>query len=283
MQPILAALAFGASTLASAAPRFAEIRLSTGIRLHYAEDGPSAGTPVIVLHGYSDSWFSFSRVMPLLAREARVYALDLRGHGNSDRPASGYRMGDLAADVLAFMDAKGIARATILGHSMGGLVAQQVALAAPQRVSRLILVSTARTVRGFDGVDELGKAIESLPEPVPPEFVREFQTSTVHVPVPDAFMDRVVAESLRLPARVWRELLAGMLATEPAVALGRSGIPTLLVWGEKDAYIPRTAQDELIAMIGTATLTVYTGTGHAPHWERPADVARDVLAFVKGG
>src|SRR5687768_13080157 len=140
-----AVAALGASV--NDTPRFADIRLATGIRLHYAEQGPATGTPIILLHGYSDSWFSFSLVLPALSRENRVYALDLRGHGNSDRPASGYRMRDMAADVIAFMDAKGIARATIIGHSMGGFVAQHVALAAPRRVSQLVLIGTATTPR----------------------------------------------------------------------------------------------------------------------------------------
>ena len=92
--------------------------------------------------------FNWARlVLPTLARDARVYALDLRGHGNSDRPKKGYQIRDLAADVLAFMDAKGIVRATIVGHSLGGFIAQQVALAAPRRVSQLVLVGTATTPR----------------------------------------------------------------------------------------------------------------------------------------
>ena len=70
--------------------------------MHFAEQGESRGEPIILLHGYSDSWFSFSRVLTPLAREARVYALDLRGHGKSDQPAAGYGMRDLAADVVAF-------------------------------------------------------------------------------------------------------------------------------------------------------------------------------------
>jgi len=112
-------------------PRPVDIRLSTGVRLSYVEKGPADGQPVIFLHGYSDSRFSYSRVLPLLPGNVRAFALSLRGHGDSDRPTSGYAMQDLAADVIAFMDAKRIVRATIVGHSMGSIVAQQVALAAP--------------------------------------------------------------------------------------------------------------------------------------------------------
>jgi len=261
-------------------PRFGEVQLSTGIRMHYAEQGESRGEPIILLHGYSDSWFSFSKVLTPLARESRVYALDLRGHGKTDKPAAGYHMRDLAADVVAFMDAKRIDRATVIGHSMGGFVAQQVALAAPKRVSRLVLVGTATTPRNIVGFGDLEQAIATLPEPVPESFAREFQVSTVHGPVGDAFMDRAVAESLRLPARVWRELMIGMKTTDRAESLGTSGIPALVLSGEKDSYITRKETDALVAMVGATRRREYANTGHALHWEQPAAFAKDVLAFV---
>ncbi len=260
-------------------PRFADVQLSTGIRMHYAEQGESRGDPIILLHGYSDSWFSFSRVLTPLASEARVYALDMRGHGESDKPAAGYHMRDLAADVVAFMDAKGITRATVIGHSMGGFVAQQVALAAPKRVSHLVLVGSGTKPRNIVGFDELQRAVESLPDPAPESFAREFQVSTVHTPVGDEFMDRAVAESLRLPTRVWRALAAGMKATEPADALYWSGIPVLVLRGEKDAYISAAEADALVAMVGSARRKTYVNTGHALHWEQPAAFAKDVIAF----
>ena len=219
---LLAAAIWGAP--AQAAPRFNEIRLSTGVRLHYAEEGPANGSPVIMLHGLSDSWFSFSKVMPLLGKRHRVYALDLRGHGNSDKPATGYHMRNLAEDVVAFMDAQKIARATIVGHSMGSFVAQQVALAAPQRVSRLVLVGSGTTPNEFGGMQEFYEAAAALPEPVPEAFARDFQVSTIYRPVGDAFLERAIDESLKLPSRVWRELVKGMSATDAAVGLGRLGL-----------------------------------------------------------
>ena len=278
---LLATLALGLAAPTSDAPRFGDVQLSTGIRMHYAEQGESRGEPILMLHGYSDSWFSFSRVLTPLARETRVYALDLRGHGKTDQPSSGYHMRDLAADVVAFMDAKGISRATVIGHSMGGFVAQQVAFAAPKRVSRLILVGTVRKPTNLAGFNELEKAVMSLSDPVPDAFAREFQLSTVHTPVGDEFINRAVEESLRLPARVWKELAAGMAATDAAVSLGRSGIPTLVVRGEKDAWVTATETDSLAKMVAAKRRKAYTNTGHAVHWERPAEFASDVVAFRK--
>ena len=264
-----------------AAPvRFGDARLRTGVRLRYAVQGDPSGQPVILLHGYSDSWYSFSRLLPLLPVGLRVYALDQRGHGGSDRPATGYAMRDLVADVLAFMDAQGIARATIVGHSMGSFVAQQVALAAPGRVARLALVGSATSVRRFEGIDALRPVVDSLRDPIPEPFAREFQLSTIHHPVPAAFVDRVVADSRKLPARAWRQLMDGMFAAEPPVRLRASRIPTLVLWGERDAFVGRAEQHALVALLGTATLIAYPETGHAPHWERPDDVARDLAAFI---
>jgi pimeloyl-ACP methyl ester carboxylesterase len=262
-------------------PRFSHVTLSTGVRMHVAEQGPATGEPVILLHGYSDSWFSFSRILPLLPDDYRVFALDMRGHGQSSQPARGYAMDDLAADVLAFMDAKGIVRATIVGHSMGGFVAQQMALAAPKRVSRLVIVSSARTVHEFAGIDEFKQVVESLRDPVPREFAEEFQRSTLQRPVPNAFLEGVIAESQRLPVRVWQGIMQGMLAAQPAVSLGRSGIPALVMWGDKDAWPPRAEQDSLVAMLRTASLKVLRDMAHAPHWEAPDEFARELVGFLR--
>jgi pimeloyl-ACP methyl ester carboxylesterase len=260
--------------------RFAEAHLETGVRIHYAEQGDPAAHPVILLHGFTDSWFSYSLVLPDLARRHRVYALDLRGHGDSDRPATGYTLEALAADVIAFMDHKGIRRATVVGHSMGSFVAQQVVAAAPERVARLVLVSSTTTPRNIVGIDEFARAIQALEDPVPPEFAREFQVSTIHHPVPDEFLDEAVHVSLKLPARVWRDILAGMLATGPVAGLGQHRIPTLILWGDRDGGFPRAEQDALVAAIPGAVLKVYPETGHALHWERPGEFARDLEAFL---
>ena len=85
-----------------------DVTLRNGVRLGYAERGPRLGPVVLMLHGLTDSWFSFSRVLPLLPKELRVIAVDQRGHGESDRPASGYTMDHFAVDLLQLMDALNI-------------------------------------------------------------------------------------------------------------------------------------------------------------------------------
>lgn len=262
------------------AGRFDDVELRTGVRLRYLEQGHPAGHPIIFLHGYSDSSFSYSRILPLLPDRYHAYALDLRGHGDSERPASGYAMRELATDVIAFMDARQVREATVVGHSLGSFIAQEVTLAAPERVARLVLIGSGTSIHRVQGIGELEAATDALEDPVPLEFVSAFQASTVYRELPAEFMDQVNQESLKLPARVWRSVMSGMLATGPAVELGDLGIPTRILWGDRDAIFPREEQDLLLGMIPHAVLTVFAETGHAPHWERPSEVARELRAFI---
>jgi pimeloyl-ACP methyl ester carboxylesterase len=266
-------------TMDLASLRFSEAHLSTGVRLRYAEQGNPAYPPLILLHGYTDSWFSFSRVLPSLAARYHVYAPSQRGHGDSERPAAGYAMTDFAADVVAFMDAMGLPNATVVGHSMGSIVAKHVALVAPQRVARLVLIGAA-TTWDTPEIREFLEVVNSLEDPVPAAFAQEFQASTIYAPLPAEFMNRVVAESHKLPAHVWRAALAGCLGADYSAKLGQIRMPVLLCWGEQDAYTPRAEQDALVAGLGDATLKVYVDTGHSPHWERPEQFVRDLDEFM---
>ncbi len=262
--------------------QFATTQLATGVRLHYAERGDPQGEPIIFLHGYSDSWFSYSRVLPLLPPEYHAFALTERGHGDSDKPECCYTVDDFAADVDEFMDAVGIEKATLVGHSGGSFMAQRVALSYPHRVSRFVLIGSAMTLLNNEGVRELGKEMLALEDPVPPEFVREFQESTIYYPVPEEFFETVVSESLKLPARVWRDYWKGVVLTvDHAARLDGIDVPTLILGGEQDALFPREEQERLAAAIPGATLKKYPETGHAVHWERPEWVVRDLEGFMK--
>jgi pimeloyl-ACP methyl ester carboxylesterase len=91
----------------------------------------------------------------------------------------------------------------------------------------------------------------------------------------------VVAESLKVPARVWREAFAGFLEDDFADELDAIEAPTLLVWGDRDALVPRRDQDIARTTIPDATLIVYEGAGHAAHWEEPKRFAADLVAFAR--
>ena len=280
---MLGPLLAGVLLVRSPALRFGQVELPTGVRIHYAEQGDSTGPAVILLHGYSDSWYSFSRVLPLLPERYRVFALDQRGHGESGAPAEGYAPRDLAADVVSFMAAKGIDRATIVGHSVGSLVAQQVAAAAPHRVSGLVLIGSGTTLRKMEGLSDLQAAVAGFTDLAPLDFIRDFQLSTIHLPVPDAFLGRVIAESRRLSAATWKALLDGFVAADPVEALRNTRTPTLLLWGELDAVFAPAERNALAQLLGTAQRIDYAETGHAPHWERPGEVARDLVSWLDRG
>jgi pimeloyl-ACP methyl ester carboxylesterase len=162
---------------------------------------------------------------------------------------------------------------------MGSLVAQQLALDRPERVARLVLVGGAPQVRS-DAATELAREVEGLADPVPEEFVRGFQLSTLHRPIPAPVLERAIAESRKLPARVWRALMRGILAFDVRERLREIGCPTLLVWGAHDVIFGRAEQEELLAGIRGAALRVYEDSGHAPHWEEPERFARDLADFV---
>ena len=248
--------------------RFATTRMGTGPQVHYVEQGDQDGQPIVLLHGYTDSWFSFSRLLPLLPAHYHAYAFSQRGHGNSERPACCYTMDDFAADVVAFLDAVGVERATLIGSSSGGVIARWVAETRPERVSRLVQIgSFLRHVN--EATLAFQEAVRALADPVPEDFAREFQVSTLHVPLPTLFLERVVAESRKLPARVWRAVLDGFMAADDVDRLGRIAAPTLLLWGERDAYIPREDQERLAAAIPGARQVVYPEIGHSLQWERP--------------
>jgi pimeloyl-ACP methyl ester carboxylesterase len=180
--------------------RSRQVPLRTGPILRCSERG-AGDEPVLLLHGYSDSAHSFAPILPLLPARWRVLAPDQRGHGDSDRPRDGYSMEQLAADAAALLDATGAGAATVVGHSMGSLVALRLALDHPERVARLVLVGS--TPATSDAVRALALEVAALADPVPAAFVRGFQEGAVHRPVPAAFFEQAVSESRKLPARVW--------------------------------------------------------------------------------
>jgi pimeloyl-ACP methyl ester carboxylesterase len=254
------------------------VELPNRVRLEYVEQGDPTGVPVVCLHGYTDSWRSFEEVLPLLPASIRAVALSQRGHGDSSRPATGYRPHDYAADLAAFMDAIGVESAVLVGHSMGTSVAQRFAIDQPARTRGLVLLASTTTWKHSEVlVDLWGSVVSTLSDPVDPSFVREFQASPAMAP---SFVDMVVQESLKLPARVWRAALQDLLATDFSPELGAIVAPTLVVWGGQDIVAPECEQEPLAAAIPNARLTVYPDAGHGVHWDESARVAADIAAFV---
>lgn len=261
--------------------RIATVRLSTGPTLNYAEHGAPDGQPVLFLHGWPDSSFSFSRVIPFLPERYRVFVLDQRGFGDSERPPVGYGIRDFADDAAAFLDAMTIPRATVVGHSFGSFVGRRLAIAHPDRVERLVLIGTGWLGRN-EVTAEVQRMMLDLPDPVSEEFARDFQASTVYSAVPGDFFERIVAESLKMPSRVWRDIFDGLLGYEDVSDLARITTPTLLIWGARDALFSRLDQDRVLGQIRGARLRTYEEIGHCPNWECPEQLAADLQAFIDG-
>jgi non-heme chloroperoxidase len=260
--------------------RSANIQLDDGTRLHYVESGRADGQPVLFLHGWPDSWFSFSRVLPSLPPALRAIVIDQRGFGDSDRPDDGYAIRDLGADAIAVLDALGIDRAAVVGHSFGSFIARSAAVSHPDRIANLALIDT-----GFADtnpvIHDLQASLRDLPDPIPEAFAREFQASTVYRPLPQEFFDRLIVETLKLPSRLWRPLIDRLIEYDDIREVGRIAVPTLLLWGDRDALFSRSEQDRFLEALPSAELIVYADTGHCPNWERPDDVAADISRFVR--
>jgi non-heme chloroperoxidase len=177
------------------------------------------------------------------------------------------------------MDHLGIGTATVVGHSWGTLVARAVAEDFPQRVERLALIGALEAPVN-QGMHELDAEVRGLGDTVPESFVREFQESTLAAPLPEAFMEKVVAESRRLPAPAWHAAMHALVTADDADRLADIAVPTLLVWGEHDSFFLHPEQERPLAAIPGARLTMIPGAGHATHWDRPAEVAAELAAFV---
>jgi non-heme chloroperoxidase len=129
---------------------------------------------------------------------------------------------------------------------------------------------------------ELLTAVRALEDPVPEQFARELQGAAAHVTLPEVFFEGLVAESLKLPARVWKATLENLFAFDDKAELWRIAAPTLLIWGEWDRWLPREEEEEhLGVIIPGARLVEYPTTGHSPNWERPERVAADLDAFMR--
>jgi non-heme chloroperoxidase len=250
------------------------------VRLDVGLHGDADGIPVIALHGVSDSRHSFDRLVPYLPPSLRLIAPSQRGHGDSERPSTGYRPADFAGDVLALMDRLDLERAVVLGHSMGSVNALRFAADHGERLLGLVLVGAAPALGADPGLVEFWQQhVAVLTDPVDAGFVREFQMSCIAQTVPDDFIDLAVAESLKLPAHAWRAAFDGFMREDLRPRLPSIDARTMIVWGRHDAVCRYEAQQSLLA-IPRARLSIYEASGHTPHWEEPQRFAHELAAFA---
>jgi pimeloyl-ACP methyl ester carboxylesterase len=266
-------------------------------RVSYLTAGPDEGEAVVLLHGLASDATTWDRAIGLLAAQGlRVVAVDLIGHGWSDKPASGYLLPDFADSLAAFFAAARIPQATVCGHSLGGAVAVHFAYHHPQLVSRLVLVSAGglgREVHPVLRAASLPGAQPLLAAAVAAPLRRVYRHPGLHR------LLRLTPENLvnlrraghTLDSREGRTAFFAALrgVIEPAGQRGSfiemrylaEHLPTLLIWTEGDGVIPvahaYAAHDHLPA----SRLVVFPGTGHEPHRRDAQRFAAEVGDFVR--
>ena len=258
------------------------VTLPRDLTLSYAEQGDRSAPALVLLPGPTDSWPSYEPVLDALPPSIRTIAVSQRGHGDSDKPPSGYRVEDFAADAASLLDALGIERAVLAGHSGSCLVVRRVAIDRPERVAGLVLEASPTTLRGDAGFESFVHSVVSgLTDPIDPGFARSFVADTSSDEIGPEALDGFVAELLKVPARVWRETFSALLTYDDQAELGRIVAPTLLIWGSADRLVGREMQEQLAGLIPAGELVVYPGAGHTPRWEDSSRFAADVGAFVE--
>ena len=251
------------------------------------------GEPLVLLHGIMDSHRAWRRVAPLLAQRFRLLMPDLPGHGCSGRPDAPYTLTWYADVIAAWMEAVGIERAHVCGHSYGGGVAQWMVLEQRARIDRLALVSAGGLGRGvapimrFATFPVLGPlltpsvirvALPALVRLTPAMFgymepeEQERYLAMRRIPGSDLAFKRTVGGVINFFGQYMQTVQrAGEVEVLPPVAI---------FWGAKDPVIPLRHGRDAVANSEGITLTVYEGCGHSCHLEVPERFARDLTAFL---
>jgi pimeloyl-ACP methyl ester carboxylesterase len=267
-----------------------------GHRLSYLHAGPASGPVIVLLHGLASDAETFDRAIgPLAARGLRVLALDLIGHGQSDKPDRSYLLDDFAESVRDFLDVLGIGSATLCGHSLGGAVAMHFAVLYPRRIDGLVLVSAGglgREVHPLLRAASLPIAPAVLRVATAPRLRRIYGHGRLHRAL------RLTPDNLTNLRRAGRALgsapgQASFFASLRGVIerQGQRGsfidfgtlspeLPTLIVWNEGDPVIPVAHARAAHRHLPTSRLVVFPGAGHEPHRREAVRFADEVARFV---
>lgn len=267
-------------------------------RLSYQEAGPAGAPVVLLVHGLASDSDTWELAIPLLAAHGlRVIALDLLGHGDSDKPAGTYLLDDFADSLHGFLAALGIEKATICGHSLGGAIAVHFGYHYPDAVERLVLVSAGglgREVHFALRAAALPGARAALALAMHPALQAVYRRPALRRAL------RLTPENLRNLRRTGRALgdPAGRGAFVAAVRGviepgGQRGsfiemrylaehVPTLLVWAERDSVIPVAHAHATREHLPGSQLVVFPGGGHEPHRRHAQKFADAVAGFVNG-
>lgn len=266
---------------------FAEI---DGLRVHYQEKG--AGTPLVLLHGFTSSTYSWKDVFEPLSQTFRVIAVDFKGFGFSGKPDGDYSRRAQATLVAHLLDYLKIDKAWLCGNSMGGEIALNFALQNPQRVVGLILVDSAGVnvtgsgslAPGYLLLPVVGRVVTALAltsdKLVRQGLEKSFYDQTKVTDERVAYYYRPLRTRGGQLAAVRARTQANEFPIEPE--LGRISMPTLIIWGAQDALIPLKAGYKINKLIKESKLVIFDSCGHLPQEEMPARVVDEITKFIAG-
>ncbi len=258
-----------------------------GVRLHVRDTGPPGAPAVILLHGFGSSLQTWDDWARGLEGDHRVVRFDLPGFGlTGPDPSSDYSDARSLAVLLGLMDRLGIARATLIGNSMGGRIAWEFAASHPDRMIKLVLVSPdgfASPGLAYGVAPKAGLTMQLLPYVMPTFLLRATLAPAYanRAAMTDALVTRY--KDMMLAPGVRRAILARMPQTvlqPPEPMLRRIMCPTLLLWGEKDAMIPIGNARDYLASLPNAKLVALPGVGHLPQEEAPAASLLAIRQFL---
>lgn len=263
--------------------------LPDGETLAYIDTGNAAGPAVVLIHGYTDNARDWVPVLPYLSKRFRLILVDIRGHGRSGKPECCYNRLDFAYDIKLLLDRLSIAKADVVGHSLGSIIAQTFAEYWPERTSRVVLIASTggtppdapKKPPGFDFAAEIRKLREPI-EADSPFMIAWWDSPT---PVDPDFIRRQRRDAAGIPLRVWLAVLDQGLLDKNAYAdlqatLPRLRAPTLLIWGSKDPIMEEPVRKSLRDALPNAQVRIFEGLGHNPFWEDPQGVADAVNSFL---
>jgi pimeloyl-ACP methyl ester carboxylesterase len=274
---------------ALAAAYAGDYRTVDGLRLRLRDSGPRDAPAVVLLHGFGaslDTWEPWARA---LSAHYRVIRFDLPGFGLTGADPTGDYSDARAMRIIAdLMDQLGVARASVIGNSLGGRLAWTFAATHPERVTRLVLVSPdgfASPGFAYGKAPEVPLMMKALPYVAPRGMLKA--NFAVAYANPQALTEATVTRyrDMMLAPGVRRAMLARMGQTvlqDPAPILARIQAPTLLLWGEKDAMIPIGNAAEYLRNVPHATLVRLPNLGHVPFEEDPDHSLIPVERFLSG-
>lgn len=238
------------------------------------------GKPVLLLiHGGTASRRAWDLVTPALCAEYRVVAVDLRGHGQSPVPASGYSALQMSADVNRVIDQLGLDQITVIGHSLGGMAAMHLAAHRFDVVKKLILVDAPVTPNTIDALAKVNAQVHSPGFfPVTQAFVDQW--SRPPRPVPAAFLAAKQANVFGLRQVVWEQVFDELAKADLRSTLKDIRQPTLILWGARDGLLGAAQSELLRSGIRNARLNIIPDAGHSPSSDAPDRVAAEIITFA---